>query len=149
MNLLKLPLAYLLIISVVAVPVAGQHKRRVPVKTPARTQAAPSPTPTPTPEPATPVTFDTLLSANSYKIYAEVRGAGQLVRSSAAADVLDPILRLGGPPSEFVDVVNWLKLHADEMMTSRMMVAAWPTAADVSPGGDRDRVFLERRSDEV
>ena len=135
MNLLRLPLAYLLLISIVAVPVAGQHKRRVPEKTPAKRSAAPAPTPaptpTPTPEPATPVTLDTLLAANSYKIYAEARGVGQLVRSSAATDVLDPILKLGGPPSEFVDVVNWLKSHADEMMTSRLMVAAWPTATDV------------------
>ncbi|HXQ70198.1 MAG TPA: MAP7 domain-containing protein, partial [Pyrinomonadaceae bacterium] len=81
--------------------------------------------------PVTPVTFDTLLSANAYKMYFEARGVGQLVRSSAATDVLDPILKLGGPPSEFVDVVNWLKSHADELMTSRMMVAVWPTATDV------------------
>ncbi|HKS09349.1 MAG TPA: hypothetical protein VJS13_07360 [Pyrinomonadaceae bacterium] len=138
MNLLQLPLAYLLIISIVAVPVAGQHRRRGSQKTPAKTPAtatkkpdAPAPTPTPTPEPATPVTFDTLLAADTYKVYGEIRGAGQLVRSSAATDVLDPILRLGGPPSEFVDVVNFLKSHADEMMTSRMMVAGWPTATDV------------------
>lgn len=135
MNLLRLPLAYLLLISIVAVPVAGQDKRRVPEKTPAKTSAAPAPTPspTPTPEPAIPVTLDTLLAANSFKIYAEARGVGQLVRSSAATDVLDPILKLGAPPSEFVDVVNWIKAHADEMMTSRMVVAAWPTATDVPP----------------
>ncbi|HKV35641.1 MAG TPA: hypothetical protein VJP89_14995 [Pyrinomonadaceae bacterium] len=138
MNLLRLPLAYLLLISIVAVPVAGQHKRRVPEKTPARTPAVPAkapsaPAPTPTPEPAEPVTLQNLLAANSFKIYAEARGIGQLVRSSAATDVLDPILKLGAPPSEFVDVVNWIKAHADEMMTSRMVVAAWPTATDVPP----------------
>jgi hypothetical protein len=131
MNLLKLPLAYLLLISVVAVPVSGQHKRRVPEKSPAKTQAAPAPTPTPsptpTPEPAPPVTFDTLLAANSYKIYAEARGVGQLVHSSAATDVLDPILKLGGPDGAFVEAVEWLKAHADQLMTSRMMIAAWPT----------------------
>src|SRR6201988_2477164 len=129
MNLLKLPLACLLIISVVAVPVAGQKKRRAPEKTPAKTQAAPAPTPTPEPPP--PVTFDTLLSANSYKIYAEARGIGQLIRSSAATDVLDPILKLGGPPDDFIEVVDWLKTHADQLITSRMLVAAWPTATGV------------------
>jgi hypothetical protein len=132
MNLLKLPLAYLLIISVVAVPVAGQHKRRSAEKSPARPQAAPAPTPTP--EPAAPVTFDTLLSANSYKIYGEIRGVGQLVRSNAATDVLDPILKLGGPPGAFTDGVNWLKVHADQLMTSRLLVAAWPTASEVPDG---------------
>lgn len=138
MNLLRLPLAYLLIISIVAVPVAGQHRRRVPAKTPAKTPAVPArapaaPAPTPTPQPAEPITLENLLAASSYKIYAEARGVGQLVRSSAATDVLDPILKLGGPPSEFVDMVNWLKSHADELMTSRMMVAAWPTGTDL-PG---------------
>jgi len=131
MNLLRLPLAYLLLISVIAVPVAGQQKRRVRENTPAKTPAAPAPTPTP--EPATPVTFDTLLAANSYKIYAEARGVGQLIGSSAATDVLDPILKLGGPPSDFVDTVNWLMTHADQMMTSRMIIASWPTITDVPP----------------
>lgn len=125
MNLLKLPLAYLLLISLVAVPVAGQQRRRVPDKTPAKTPVAPAPAPA--------VTFDTLLGADSYKIYAEARGVGQLISSSAATDVLDPILKLGGPPGNFVDTVNWLKTHADQMMTSRMMVAAWPTLTDLPP----------------
>lgn len=121
MNLLKLPLACLLIISTAfAIPVAGQQKRRPPEKTPAKT-AAPAPAP---------VTFDTLLAADSFKIYGEVRGVGQLIRSNAS-EVLDPILRLGGPPKEFSNLVNWLKAHADDLMTSRMLVAAWPTAKDV------------------
>ena len=125
MNLLKLPLAYLLLISVVAFPVAGQQKRRVPEKTPAKTPAAPAPAP------ARPVTFDTLLAANTYKIYAEVRGVGQLIRSNAATDVLDPILKLGGPPDDFVETINWLKKHADQLMTSRMLIAGWPNGSDV------------------
>ncbi|HEY0730321.1 MAG TPA: hypothetical protein VGD38_19705 [Pyrinomonadaceae bacterium] len=123
MNLLRLPLAYLLLISVVAVPVAGQQKRRVPEKTPAKTPAAPAP--------ATPVTFDTLLSANMFKVYVEVRGVGQLIRSNAATEVLDPILKLGGPPDDFISTVNWLKTHSDQLMTSRMMVAAWPNVSEV------------------
>lgn len=125
MNLLRLPLAYLLLISVVAVPVAGQQKRRVPEKTPAKTPVAPAPAP------ATPVTFDTLLSANMFKVYVEVRGVGQLIRSNAATEVLDPILKLGGPPDDFISTVNWLKTHSDQLMTSRMMVAAWPNVSEV------------------
>lgn len=125
MNLLRLPLAYLLLISIVAVPVAGQQKRRVPEKTPAKTPAAPAPAP------ATPVTFDTLIAANTFKIYAEVRGVGALIRSNAATDVLDPIMKLGGPPNDFIETVNWLKTHSDQLMTSRMLVAAWPNASEV------------------
>ena len=138
MNLLKLPLAYLLIIAVVAVPVAGQHKRRTQQKTPAKAPAAPAqtpapaaPAPTPTPTPAEPVTFDTLLSADSYIVYGEARGVGQLVRSNAANEVLEPLFQLSKPPAEFTDLVNFLRNHSDELMTSRMLVAYWPTLPEV------------------
>ena len=121
MNLLKLPLACLLIISIaLAVPVVGQQKRRT--QSPTKSPAAPAPAPP---------TFDTLLAADAFKVYAEVRGVGQIIRSSAANDVLEPILKLGGPPKEFRDFVNWLRLHADQVMTSRLLVAAWPTFKDV------------------
>jgi hypothetical protein len=123
MNLLKLPLAYLLLLCVVVAPVAGQQKRRTQEKPPAKTPAAPAP--------ATPVTFETLLAADAFGVYAEARGVGQLIRSSAVTDVLDPILKLGGPPKEFIDGINWLKAHADNLMTSRMIVAAWPTMQDL------------------
>src|SRR5689334_12439273 len=128
MNFLKLPLTLLLMISLLATSSAGQQKRRLPEKTPAKPPAAPAPAPAP----ATPAaTFDTLLSASSYKIYGEVRGVGQLVKSSAVTDVLDPFLKLGGPDKEFVEIVNWLKHHADQLTTSRLLVAAWPTFKDV------------------
>jgi hypothetical protein len=121
MNFLKLPLACLLIISIaIALPVAGQQKRRTQSST--KSPAAPAPAPP---------TFDTLLAADAFKVYAEVRGLGQLIRSSAANDVLEPILKLGQPPKEFQNFVNWARLHADQLMTSRMLVAAWPTYKDV------------------
>src|SRR6185503_14925928 len=70
-------------------------------------------------------TFDSLLAADSYKIYCEIRGVGGLVRSSAVNDLLDPIMKLGGPPKEFKTVVKWLNAHADILAGSRMMVAGW------------------------
>ena len=122
MNPLKLPLACLLIISTaLAIPVVGQ-KRRGPDKPAVKTPAAPAPAP---------VTLDTLLAADSYKVYGEVRGVGQLVRSNAATEILEPIMKLGGPPQDFVDAITWLKSHADELMTSRMVIAAWPTFKEV------------------
>jgi hypothetical protein len=65
--------------------------------------------------------------ADSYTIYGEVRGAGQVIRSSALTDLLEPILKLSGPPKEFKTVVKWLNAHSEEVMTSRLLVAAWPT----------------------
>lgn len=125
MNLFKLPLICLLLLSTAATPIAGQQKRRTQEKPPAKSPAAPAPAP------ANPVTFDTLIAADSFKIYGEARSLGQLIRSNAANDVLEPILRLGGPPKEFRDLVGWLRGHADELMTSRMLVAAWPNSKEV------------------
>ena len=98
------------------------QKRRGPDKPAVKTPAAPAPAP---------VTLDTLLAADSYKVYAEVRGVGQLIRSNAANELLDPVLKLGAPPPDFVDIVSWLKGHADELMTSRLVVAAAPTFREV------------------
>ncbi|HVF23931.1 MAG TPA: DUF3352 domain-containing protein [Pyrinomonadaceae bacterium] len=125
MNLLKLPLICLLLVSIIATPIAGQQKRRTTKKPPANSPAAPAPAP------VTPVTFDTLIAADSFKVYGEVRSVGQLVSSNAANDVLEPILRLGGPDTEFRNLVGWLRSHADELMTSRMLVATWPTLKEV------------------
>jgi hypothetical protein len=128
MKCLKLPTLVVVLIfsAAITTPIAGQQKRRTPEKTPAKAPAAPAPTPAPAPP-----TFDTLLAANSFKVYGEVRNVGQLIRSSAANDVLDPVLKFGRPPKDFIDFVNWLKAHADQLTSSRLLVAAWPTFKDV------------------
>jgi len=88
---------------------------------------------TPKPQPKAPAaqvpapTFDTLVPAESYVIYGEVRGAGQLIRSSTINDLLEPVLKLASPPKEFRAVVRWLNTHAEEVMTSRLLVATWPS----------------------
>ena len=88
---------------------------------------------TPKPQPKAPVaqapapTFDTLVPAESYIIYGEVRGAGQLIRSSAINDLLEPVMKLASPPKEFRAIVRWLNTHAEEVMTSRLLVATWPS----------------------
>src|ERR1044071_8461194 len=102
----------LLLLLALTAPVMAQQKR-----------------PTPKPQPrATPApTFETLVPADSYKIYGEVRGVGQVIRSSALTDLLEPILKLSAPPKEFKTVVKWLNAHSEDVMTSRLLVAAWPT----------------------
>lgn len=83
-------------------------------------------TPRPQPKPAAPApTFDTLVPADSYILYGEVRGVGQFIRSSALNDLLEPVMQLSGPPKEFRAVVKWLNAHSEEMMTSRLLVATW------------------------
>ena len=76
-------------------------------------------------------TFDTLIAADTYKIYVEVRGVGQLVRSNSVNELIDPVMKLADPPREFKTLVKWLNTHADDVMTSRMLVATWATAKNV------------------
>jgi hypothetical protein len=122
MKLIKYPTAIVLLLltTLVTTPLA-QQKRQTPAK----------PLPRPTAAPVPPPTFDTLVPAESYILYGEVRGVGQLVRSSAFSDFLEPILKLSGPPKEFRNIVKWLNANADELMTSRLLLAAWPIAKDV------------------
>ena len=109
---------FLLLLTILSITtVAAQQKRQTPAKP--QPKATPAPTPAPT--------FDTLLPADSYTIYAEVRGAGQLVRSNVVNELLEPVLKLAGPPKEFKTIVKWLNAHADELMTSRLLFATWPT----------------------
>ena len=126
MNFLNFPTLILLLVisAAVTTPLTAQQKRRTQDKPPAKAPAAPTPAPAPP-------TFDTLLAADSYKIYAEVRGVGQLIRSGAVNDVLEPVLKFGGPPKDFLEFVNWLKAHADQLTSSRLLMAAWPNFKDV------------------
>lgn len=127
---LKLPTpvasSLVLIIVLAASASAAQQKRQTPPRTP-----QPAATPAPTPPPPT---FDTLLAADTYKIYAEVRSVGQLIRSNSVNEILEPILKLAGPPQEFRTVVKWLNTHADEMMSSRLLFAAWSSGNELPDG---------------
>jgi len=132
MKLFTLPTSILLSLifaSSLAVSAVAQQKRQTPAKpqpqkiTPAPATPTPPPTPAPTPAP----TLDTLLTVDSYRIYAEVRSVGQVIRSNSINEILEPILKLAGPPREFRNVVKWLNRHADEVMTSRMLVAVSST----------------------
>lgn len=106
----------LLLLLALTAPVIAQQKRPTPKPQP-RATAAPAPAPT----------FETLVPADSYTFYGEVRGAGQLIRSSALNDLLEPILKLAAPPREFRTIVKWLNAHAEEVMTSRLLIAGGPT----------------------
>lgn len=99
--------------------IVAQQKRQ----TPARPQPRVAPTPPPT--------FDTVIPADTYNIYAEVRNVGHVIKSSAATELLDPVLKLAAPPKEFNTFVNWLNANADELMTSRLLVATWASGKDV------------------
>src|SRR6185369_11289259 len=111
----KYPAVVVLLI-LITLTATAQQKRQTTPKPQPKAAVAQAPAPT----------FDTLVPAESYIIYGEVRGAGQLIRSSAINDLLEPIIKLAGPPKEFRAIVRWLNTHAEDVMTSRLLVAAWP-----------------------
>ena len=100
-------------IAFLASPLLAQQRHNAPKKPAAVPEQAP--------------TFDSLLAADSYKVYCEIRGVGGLVRSSAVNDLLDPVMKLGAPPNEIKTAVKWLNKHADVLAGSRMLVAGWPS----------------------
>jgi hypothetical protein len=81
--------------------------------------------------PAAVPTFDTLLGSGTYSVYVEVRGVGQVVRSNSVNELLEPVMTLSDPPKEFKTLVRWLSSRADDVMTSRMFVAAWPLQQNI------------------
>ena len=117
---------FLLLLTIVPITTLAQQKRQTPARPQPKATPAPAPAPTPT--------FDTLLPADSYTVYVEVRSAGQFVRSSTVNELLEPVLKLAGPPKEFKSAFKWLNAHADELMTSRLMVAIWATDKNLPEG---------------
>src|SRR5262249_6716063 len=83
-------LALLAILIAFTVPSFAQQRRSQPTKAPQKT-APVQPAPT----------FDTLLASDNYKIYGEVRGVGQLIRSGSVSELLEPVMKLAAPPKEF------------------------------------------------
>src|ERR671919_2753711 len=107
---MKVAASFALLLAVFVLSTPAQQKRPTP-KTP-------------------PPTFDTLLAADTYKIYGEVRGVGQLIQSNSVNEILEPIMKLAGPPKEFKTLVKWLNAQADEVTTSRMLFAGWSSSPE-------------------
>jgi hypothetical protein len=76
-------------------------------------------------------TFETLLAADAYKVYGEVRNVGQLLSNGGAGEIVDPIIKLADPGPQFKAIVNFLKRNSDALGSSRLMFATWPARTDV------------------
>ncbi|HEX8072678.1 MAG TPA: hypothetical protein VF546_22210 [Pyrinomonadaceae bacterium] len=87
------------------------------------------------PQPAPAVTFDTLLAADSYAVYGELRGVGTYVNSKAVTELVAPLgLPSTGAPPEVLDLYNFLKAHAEELATARVLFAASPVRPKLPDG---------------
>ncbi|MEK6335856.1 MAG: hypothetical protein AABM67_13070 [Acidobacteriota bacterium] len=111
----------LLLISTFFVAPLCAQRPGTPAKPPAQPQAAPQPDPT----------FETLLSADSYKLYGEVRNVGQLMSGGGLGEIVDPIIKLAEPPKEFNSIVKFLKANAEALASSRLLFATWPARTGI------------------
>jgi len=75
--------------------------------------------------------FDTLLSADSYKLYGEVRNVGQLLSTGGAGEIIEPIIKLADPPKEFKSIIKFLKANAEALASSRLLFATWPARTGI------------------
>ncbi|HEY9404786.1 MAG TPA: hypothetical protein VIQ24_19170, partial [Pyrinomonadaceae bacterium] len=107
------------------------HAQR-PAPKPTRPAAAGTTTQTPAAEKSPSVAFDSLLSADAYGVYAEMRAVGRHANSQEFTQLLAPFgLEGGGAPTEWLALYEFIKSHADALMTARLMFAAMPARAGV------------------
>lgn len=76
------------------------------------------------------VTLDTLLAADAYAVYGELRSVGQFFNSREVLDLIAP-LRLPGAsaPPELLALLDFLSTRADALATARVMFGAAPVRA--------------------
>lgn len=103
-------------------PLCAQQPTPAPAKPAPPPQAA-----SPTSEP----TFENLLSADSYKLYGEVRNVGQLMSNGGMGEIVDPIIKLAEPPKEFNSIIKFLKTNAEALANSRLLFATWPARTGI------------------
>jgi hypothetical protein len=112
-------LSIILAIAVFTLPLRAQQPTAAPPKGPAERETKAQPT------------FDTLLSADTYKLYGEVRNVGALLTTGGAGEIVEPIIKLADPGPEFKSIVTFLKKNSEALATSRLMFATWPARTDV------------------
>lgn len=115
-----LTLTFTLLVSHVAAqrPAPAAAQRPAPASAP----AAPSPESAPAP------TIDTLLAADSYAVYGEMRAVGQYVSSQEFKDMLEPLRSSGALPADLNDLLDFIIAHAEQLSTARVAFAAVPSA---------------------
>src|SRR5438128_1835365 len=108
----------LLLLTLFVTPLAAQQP--APAKPPAQTAAR-----------AEAPAFDNLLSADTYKLYGEIRNVGQLLSNGGAGEIVDPIVKLADPGPQFKAIVSFLKKNSEALGSSRLMFASWAVRTDV------------------
>ena len=97
-----------LLLALFVSPLAAQQP--APAKLPAQTAV----------QPEAP-TFDYLLSADTYKLYGEIRNVGQLLSNGGAGEIVDPIVKLADPGPQFKAIISFLKKNSEALGSSRLI----------------------------
>ncbi|MFZ0062248.1 MAG: DUF3352 domain-containing protein [Pyrinomonadaceae bacterium] len=121
MNILRRVSLLLIAFLLLAGCVAAQRHRGTPPKTPASAPAQQQPGPA----------FENILAVDTYRIHVEIRGVGQLLKTPSFNDVVEPMMKVAGPPKEFKTLLTWLDSQADALVSSRMMIASWAVRPNV------------------
>lgn len=69
------------------------------------------------------ISFDTLLTADHYMLYGELRGIGQQISSGEVLKLLEPLWKLTGTPKEVGAMVEFLRAHDEQLNDARLMFA--------------------------
>ncbi|HEX8128155.1 MAG TPA: DUF3352 domain-containing protein [Pyrinomonadaceae bacterium] len=121
--------AALVAVASLLVPIWAQRPAPKPAVPPANTTRTQQ---TPAAERIPAVTFDTLLSADAYGVYAEMRAVGRHANSQEIAQLIAPLRLEGGAagaPDELLALYEFIKSHADALMSARLMFATMPVRA--------------------
>jgi hypothetical protein len=105
-------------------PVSAQRPAKPPATTPHTSNASAAANEK---EPA--ATFDTLLSADAYGVYAEMRMVGRHASSQEVAALVAPLMLGGGANDELLNLYEFIKAHAEPLTTARLMFATMPVRA--------------------
>lgn len=77
------------------------------------------------------VSFETLVAADSYKVYGEVRSIGQQVRAGGLIELLEPARMMLGAPKDFKTLVDFLTTNADALLGARLLLATAPARSGI------------------
>jgi hypothetical protein len=108
---------------------SAQRPAKPPAAAPPTTRTTPAAAASAANERTPAATFDTLLSADAYGVYAEMRMVGRQAASQEITQLISPLTLGSGAPPELLNLYEFIKAHAEPLMTARLMFATMPVRA--------------------
>ncbi|HJQ68665.1 MAG TPA: hypothetical protein VKA70_06820 [Blastocatellia bacterium] len=78
------------------------------------------------------LTLDSLLGADTYMLYGELRNVGAQAQAGGLMNLIEPLIpMLGGTPKELAGITTFISKHSSTLARSRMMIAAGPARPEL------------------